>query len=205
MSCAVNLLPEACHDARRRIRHRSVWTIIVAGSLVLLVGIWVVLGASDRAIVRQGQELGAVQMVQSELDRQLTLATITRNELVEKGRALLALRQEQELPAQLLALSNQTPAGVVLTQISTETRSGMRPPMGGGRKSVKSDTGGIGTGVVFMNGYAVNHDQLTRLIAVLRRIPRWSRVELVRATREPYQRGEALAFRLECRQMENTP
>ena len=205
MSCAVNLLPEACHDARRRIRHRSVWVIVLSGAAVLLAGTWLVLGATGRAIVRQGQELGAVQIVQSELDRQLTLATITRNELVEQGRALLALRQDQELPEQLLALSNQAPEGVVFTEINTGSRAGKRPPIG---RAIRNEASAAETGAgtaVSMRGYAVDHDQLTRLIAVLRRIPSWSKVELIRATREPYRGGNALAFHLECRQMEDTP
>lgn len=211
MSCAVNLLPESCHHARRRAFRRNVWTALLLSAGLLAVGSWAVLRATDQAILRLIREFDSVQMKQSELDRHLTLAARLRNELVEQARALSALRQEQPLPAQLLALTDRAPDGVVLTEIRSAPpvaaeRPARRPsntsraaPTKPSRRAARHEQPAL---LVHMSGYALDHDELARLIDVLKAVPDWERVELLRATREPYGDGVGLAFRLECRQRE---
>jgi len=217
MSCAVNLLPESCHNAHVRAVHRNVWTGILVSAGLLVVGTWVALRASDHALGRLGRELNGLQLKQSELDRQSTLATRIRNDLVSQGRALCALRQEHALPAQLLQLARTAPAGIVLTQISTNGSGRAGPPGGTQPNLLRPPAASTGrpqtataaterTGrVASMRGYAVNHDELTRLIEALQHISQWNRVELLRAAREPYRASTALAFQLECRPPEIVP
>lgn len=214
MTATLDLLPESCHSARRRMVRRNAWTVVVTIAGLLLAGAWLALRVSDRVIEQSNRELGAVQVRQSELDRQLTLATVARNDLAERGRVLSTLRQEQLLPEQLLALSAQAPDGVVLTEIGAEPALG--PRRRSRRQAGASRVGAVeatGDGprqessslAVRMRGYAVDHNELTRLIDVLQRVPQWERVELLRAAREPYRDGEALGFQLECQPMEGIP
>ena len=217
MSCAVNLLPDSCHNARRRAVRRNAWTAVVTAAGALLVCAWLVTHATDHALARLDGELGGVRARQSQLDRQLTLATITRNDLARRARALLALRQEQAVPGQLLALSSRAPGGVLFTEIRGETvvdaerfsryRPGA-PPAPSAERCGKGRHEESPSLLVDMCGYAIDHDELTRLIDVLQSAaggPRWEQVELLRAAREPYRGGEALAFQLECRQAEDAP
>jgi hypothetical protein len=219
MSYAVNLLPESCHNACRRTLRRNAWTVTLLSVGLLLIGTWVALGATNRTIRRLNHEFANVQIRQSELDRQLTLAIKLRNALAQRARTLAALRQEQPLPEQLLVLTRQAPRGVVFTEIltrpvgsaRTSSRSPSRafpgPPSRASRpeplKATPNDLPPSGGPlVVQMSGYAVDQDELTRLIDILQRVPQWERVELLRAAREPYRTGVALAFQLECRPAE---
>ena len=217
MICSVNLVPEACRNARRRAVRRSVWTVVATTAGMLLVCAWVSGRATSNALVRLDRELAGVQMRQSELELQRALATPTRNDLARRARALLALRQEQAAPEQLLNLSSRAPDGVVLTEIRAE------PPMETGRPARQraatasvSSTGtdaqapreGAPSLLVHMCGYAIEHSELTRLIDVLQSTENgryWDHVKLLRAAREPYGRDDALAFHLECRQAEGVP
>jgi hypothetical protein len=51
----------------------------------------------------------------------------------------------------------------------------------------------------------VDHDELTRLLDALAQVPRWEEAKLLRASREPYRAGLALAFRVECRERGAAP
>jgi hypothetical protein len=213
MSCTVNLLPVSCRNARRRTVRRNAWTALVLSIGLLVVGTWAALRAVDRSLQRLSHQFASAQSKQSELHRQWALATRLRHDLLQRGRTLSALRQEQFLPEQLLALTHQAPDGVVFTEISAQPATGGRPaarpvlqPAGliangqpGSHTALPQDPSATDQPlVVHMTGYAADHDQLARLIGVLQRVPRWERVELLGATREPYRSGVALAFRLEC-------
>ncbi len=217
MSCAVNLLPESCHNARRRARRRNAWSVAVVSAGLLVVGTWVAFRATDRTLLWLNRQLASAQSKQCELDRQLTLATRLRNDLTRRARTLAALRQEHLLPEQLLTLTRQAPAGVVFTEITAHPATGARTAARPGsrafravgsrwsppRSTVSHDQSAAnGPLIVQMSGYAVDHDQLTRLIGVLQRVPQWEQVELLGAAREPYRTGTALAFQLECRPAE---
>lgn len=211
---ALDLLPHSCHSARRRMVRRNAWTVVVTISGLLLAGAWLVLRVSDHVIERSNRELDAVQIRQAELDRQLTLATMVRNDLAERGRVLCILRQEQLLPEQLLTLTQQVPDGVVFTEIAAEPALGSarpsRPRAGASRanpaettaKAPRPESSSL---LVRLRGYAIDHNELTRLIDVLQRVPRWEQAELLRAAREPYGDGEVLAFQLECQPVEGIP
>jgi hypothetical protein len=213
MNRAVNLLPESCHNARRRARRRNVWTIFTLSAGLLVIGAWVALCATDRTLSDLNGQFAIAECKQAELERRLTLATKLRDDLVQRARTLAALRQEQPLPAQLLMLTRQAPTGVVFTEISAVTaasgRSAARPFSTRARVVRHGQSGSHPAPphgpsvtseplVVRMSGYAVDHDQLARLIHVLQRVPQWERVELLAAAREPYRTGMALAFELEC-------
>jgi hypothetical protein len=214
MICAVDLLPESCHNVRQRIRRRNVWVVVLTIAGLLLAGAWLILCVSDHVIGRSQRELEVLQARQSELNRQLTLATITRNRLAEQGRALSALRHEQPLPQQLLLLSEQAPSGVVFGEISTAAAPG--PGRSSRPRSRSAQPAPVQTPatenqptqpaqIVRMRGYAIDHNELTRLIDVLQHVPQWQQVELLRAAREPYGSTQALAFQIECRPAEDAP
>ncbi len=214
MNCAVNLLPDSCHNVRRRTNRRNAWVVVLLSAGLLVAGTWVALRATDRAIGRLSREFSSVQIQQTELDRRLMFVTVARNKLAERARALTALHQEQTLPGQLLTLTSLAPEGVVLTEIRTpspgDTRRPARSPAeasrAGTQKTATRDTTPIRNPVtVQMRGCAVNHDELTRLIDALQNVPRWEQVELLRTAREPYRTGVALTFHLECRRMEGAP
>jgi hypothetical protein len=209
LSCAVNLLPDSCHYVWRRTRRRKVWTAVALLAALVVGGAWTALRAADQALLRLDRELARVQVEQAELDRQLMLAAKLRNDLANRGRALSALRHRQPLPEQLLTLSRLAPAGVVLTEIRAqpagEVREPVQPSSSGntrspaGNRSPESRPRPL---LVQFSGYAINHDELARLVAVLQQVPQWEQVELLRAARQPYGSGEALAFELKCRQPE---
>jgi hypothetical protein len=216
MTCSVNLVPVSCHTARQRALRRSVWTVVATTAGMLLVCAWVAGRATGTALLRLDRELAGVQMRQSELDRQLALATTTRNDLARRARALLALRQEQAAPEQLLTLSSRAPDGVVLTEIRAE------PPMEAGRPTPRRTAAAAPATepsavapreearslVVHVCGYAVEHSELTRLIDNMQSaegLRYWKHVKLLRVAREPYGCDDALAFHLECRQEEGIP
>jgi len=214
LTYALDLLPHSCHSARRRTVRRNAWTVLVTIAGLLLVGAWLVLRVSDRVIERSNRDLAAVQVRQSELDRQLTLATMVRNNFAERARVLCTLRQEQLLPQQWLTLTQQLPDGVVFTEISAEPLRGLRRPSrpraGAASTNPPESTANAppqqpASLLIRLRGYAVDHNELTRLIDVLQRVPRWEQVELLRAAREPYADGEALAFQLECQPVEGLP
>ena len=214
MTCAVNLLPESCHNARRRAVRRSVWVVVATAASMLLVCAWVMGRATNYALLRLERELDSVQVRQSELGRQLTLATVTRNDLARRARALLALRQEQAVPEQLLTLTSRAPNGVVLTEIRAAPAAETGRSARSRAAAPSAEIGAEGPHekppslLVHMSGYALEHDELTRLIDILQSADvgrRWEQVELLRAAREPYRGDEALAFRLECRQAEGAP
>jgi Tfp pilus assembly protein PilN len=211
---ALDLLPESCHSTRRRLARRNAWSVVLTFAGLLLAGAWLVLRVSDHVIDRSNRELAAIQIRQSELDRQLTLATMARNDLAERARVLSTLRQEQLLPQQLLTLSQQLPDGVVFTEIAAEPalRPGRfspyrpaAPPANAPETTANDPSPQPVPLLVRLRGYAVEHNDLTRLIDVLQRVPRWEHVELLRAAREPYGDGEALAFQLECLPLEGLP
>ncbi len=216
MTCAVNLLPESCHNDRCRAARRTVWTAVATTAGVLLACAWVVERATNHALANLVNELGGIQVRQSELDRQLTLSTIARNDLARQARALLSLRQEQALPEQLLALTNQAPDGVTFTEIRAQpiapTGSSARrsppPSSTAAQTGMKTPRDESSASLVHLRGYALEHAQLTRLIDVLKSARAgqcWQEVELLRAAREPYRSAEALAFQLECRPGERVP
>jgi hypothetical protein len=212
MICTVNLLPESCRNAQRRALRRNAWFGVGLVAGVLVVGAWIALHASDRAILRFRRELAGLQARQSDLDRRLTLALQRRNRLADRGRALAALQQEEHFPGQLLNLSRLAPDGVVLTEIVARPPGAGWAPAGRGAEAQR----GVGPGAtarsagqdplaVQMRGFAIDHDELERLIEALQQIPHWENVKLLRAAREPYQTGMALAFSLECRPEESEP
>ena len=117
MSCSVNLLPQSCHDARQRSGRCRLWTAIVAGACVVALGGWVVQKLSDQHCGQLEDELRGIEMTHSELERQLLLAIKARNDLVKHGRALAALRLEQDLAEQMYAVTTAPSDGIVFTEI----------------------------------------------------------------------------------------
>ncbi|GAF79460.1 unnamed protein product, partial [marine sediment metagenome] len=185
---------------------------------------WLVLRATDQAVDRLTRQFAAAQTRRSELDRQLILATKIRNDLAGRGRALSALRQAHPLPAHLLALTRQAPDGVVFTELRGQPAGDSRqpvqfraktarlPPANTPNQEAAAPAESIAATserppplVVQMSGYAVDHDELMRLISALQRLPLWEQVVLLSATREPNDNGEVLAFRLECLQLASGP
>jgi hypothetical protein len=221
---AVNLLPEACHNARRRAVRRNGWTVVGLTAGLLVVGAWIALGATNHVILGLHRQLVAEEAKHAELDRQLMVATTHRDQLVKRAQALAALRQQHydcpRIPEQLLALARLAPDGVVFTDISgTRTSRNAEGPAPSARpRSATPVTGspaaepakaararpGAEPLSVRLSGYALDHQQLARLIEALRQVPQWEEPELLRAAREPYHRSEALAFRIECRQTGQT-
>ena len=217
-ACSVNLLPESCHNARQRAVRRNRWTVTVLSAALLVVGAWIALGATHQAILGLHRQLVTEQARHAELDRRLLLATRNRDSLVQRANALVGLRQQQcdrpFLPEQLVSLAQLAPEGVVFEEISgapvTHPNEGpARPthPPGANPDAPTPQSPGPVLAVqikpealvVRLSGFALDHQQLARLIEALRHVPQWDDVELLRAAREPYLQSEALAFRLECR------
>ena len=200
MNCSVNLLPQSCHDARQRRGRCRLWAAIAAGACVAALGGWIVQQITDQHRAQLVEELRGVEITQSELERQLLLAVKTRNDLVTHGRALTALRHNQVLADQVYAMATALPGGVVFTEIqalpAVVASPAGRQPAGEGSVGVQS-LAGAGP-VMHLSGFATNQDELTALIDALQRTQYWQRVELLRASRAPFQQGVALAFRLEC-------
>ena len=210
MIYAVNLLPESCHNVRRRAARQTAWTITTACAALLVVGMWIGLQAIDHALTRQERELGGIQIKQTELDRQLMFAMGERNALADRARALAALRCDSDadgLPVRLTELARLAPEGIVLTELRSvpadlaasiapaptkPAAAGQTAPTGPTHQELNAQ----------ISGFATNHAELTHFIDIVVRCGFWERVELVRAATEPFQSGQALSFRLDCQHKE---
>ena len=206
MIYSVNLLPDSCHNLRRRAVRRTAWTIVLAWAGLLTTGSWIGLQAVNHTLTRLERQLGGIQVKQTELDRQLVFACVERNSLVERARALAALRQDPDtdgLPERLYRLSRLAPEGIVLTELRSQPaelveRSAPPPsaPGAGAAPAVQRSSRSLN---VQITGFARDHNELTRLIDAIEHIASWERVDLERAAIEPFQGGTALSFRLDCR------
>lgn len=195
MRCAVNLLPISCRHAHTRAARRRVWTAACAMMAAALIGIWGVLGASDAAVDRARQRLLASQMAHTDIERQLAVAAGRRTELLERARTLAALERAHPLPGDVAVLSAAAPEGIVLTELIV--RNGSAAPAGRQPPSARPTSDAPFT--LEMSGFAVSHEEVTRLIAAVRAAGAFGEIELIQASREPLHDAEVIAFKLGCR------
>lgn len=214
-TCA-NLMPQACLIARQRTLRRNRWGgVVVACALALACGGFARF-STMHAVDLASDRLAHLQARQAELDRQLGILVRTRGALYEQARRLAALRQSQPLPEQLVALAAEAPGGILLTDLRAEAPAPPAPDAAHARPtppaaaataeaSAAAQTVSSALRTIHLSGYALDHEHLTQLIESVRKIPNWQQVELVRASREPLGAGQAIAFRLECRERSPAP
>lgn len=215
MSASVNLVPQSCRIARQRSARRNRWiAVATSGALMLALGGFVRISISG-AVSESGERLAHLQARQLDLDRQLGMVLRTRAALYEQVRSIAALRHSQPTPEQFVALAAAAPDGVLLTDLRAEAavapvepqRQKSAAPVAAAAKPGSPASQPVATPLrsIHLTGYALNHEQLNELIENMRRIPNWHHVELLRAARESYGGGEAIAFRVECRERSHTP
>ena len=199
---SVNLVPVSCLDTHRRRRRARSW--LGAGFVVFVLAVSgavryaVTCGAVDSIQAR----LNEVQAEQADLALQLTAIESQRDALLARAQSLAHMRKTHPLPRQLLQIAANAPDGVVLTELSASPRHEARRPA---EDAADEDTGADEPPPLTVGGYAASHADLNALIAVFETIAPWQRVNLVRAVREPFESGTAIAFEIQCGPREGTP
>jgi hypothetical protein len=223
MNCSVNLVPTARLHAHARTRRRNRW-LAACASLAVLVAIgWSVQHAAQAALARLAEDVSALELQRSEVQRRLVSADAQRTHLLQRLEIVSAARRPQPWAGRLVRLTREAPEGVFLTSLDITATDGDNPatrnaapprpaPVATGRETGKpagtppTDTAGKPPSqAVRVLGYALDHAALLQFVNTLQRLPGWQQVELVRATQDPLRGGQAIAFELDCRALEEDP
>ena len=207
MSCSVNLVPTARLTARTRARRRNTWCAVCCGTAVLLLTAWGLQRIAASALEQLAEDVRTREAQRVDVQRRLVAADSQRQVLLNRLETIAAARRPQPWAHRLVDLTRDVPAGIFFTTVqitpdeeaakaaakaakSTRTAAAAPP--------VERDT----EQAVRLLGYALDHATLLELVNTLQSAPGWTRVELVRAAREPYGGGLAVAFELDCRTRE---
>jgi len=216
MNCSVNLVPTARLHVHARTRRRNRW-LATCVSLAALVGIgWSVQRAARVALTHLADEVRTLELQRTEVQRRLTGADAQRTQLLQRLEVVSAARHPQPWAGRLVRLTREAPEGVFLTTFeitaSDAPVSGARtvapPPAPATTDATKSTSTAsdpaakAATQAVRILGYALDHAALLQFVNTLQRLPGWQQVELVRATQDPLRGGQAIAFELDCRTLE---
>ncbi|RMF80829.1 MAG: hypothetical protein D6744_07810, partial [Planctomycetota bacterium] len=139
---------------------------------------------------------------QADIALQLQETEAQRDRLIERAAAWAAIRKSHPLAEQLLRVASSTPDGVVLTRLDAAPRSGRDA-----RVETPSEESSTNEPLppLVVTGYAASRTDLNDLIAVMETIDGWQRVNLIRAVREPFETGAAIAFEMRCGPSEDMP
>jgi Tfp pilus assembly protein PilN len=178
----VNLIPVERRHARRQRARTTFW----AGAAILCALAWIAMLA-----VAQSLAAGDDRKLREELDR-------TSGEL-DKARAVVAaLRSEIEQASALLqtrrAVGTQPDWSVLLAMLSSTM--GERTVL----RSVKLRAPHEATPAVTLEltGFAHTQREVSEFVLRLEQTPLFEKVKLIDTRREPFLRGSAIGFRVEC-------
>ncbi len=213
--CSVNLVPTARLHARARARRQRAWLAVGAAGSLLWVAGWAVQRRAAAARAQAAEGLARVETQRAEVQRRLVAADAQRTQLLGQLETLAGVRRPQPWPRRLVALTRAAPPGVFLTAVHVTTpaaeatasqRDTRASPAasGAGAQTRPAPSANAGQTVRLL-GLAQEHAALLQLIQVLQQLPGWQRVDLVRATLEPYGGSLAVAFELDCRTQEDAP
>ncbi len=219
MSCSVNLIPVERLHAQVRDRRRAAWLAACAIIGVLVGAGWIIERAGANALARLSGTVSALQVQRGGIRERLAAGQARRTELLARLQKVAAARQPQTWAARLTAMTGKAPEGVFLTGlnvseiVSTEKGNAPQSPRpaatpaapGAATAKPQSSESTAPAYTVRLLGYAIDHAALIQFINTLQSLPGWRRVELVRATLEPYRGGVAVAFELEGQTQEGTP
>lgn len=211
MTCSINLVPEVRLHARARVRRRMRW--LVAAGLLASINLLIGLGhlAMYRSVQTSTRELEFVQGQRGDVERRLLTLHAQRDALLEQLERALRARQLQPWPGRLVRLHEIMPEGVFLTTLSLASEDeapesrGLRTVRPAGTGAVPANETRAGGARVELRGFAVDHPALLQFLQALRELPDWRVVELIRAEREPFGSGAAVAFDLLCQPREGSP
>lgn len=214
MSCTVNLVPALRSSARARTRRRGAWITVCAAVSVLLGIGWGTHLVACQALARLSQHVRALELRRTTLETRLSEANRARTELLDKLELIAGARRPQPWARRLLDLVQAAPDGVFLTSLNVAATSAADPNAGRTNRTARKE----GTPpdasapaprteeqTVRLAGYALDHAALLQFVDALRAVPAWRNADLVRANREPYGSGLAVAFQLDCRLPEDAP
>lgn len=206
MSASVNLLPADCELITRRAARTRYWISGLSLSALVLVLFAVSSWLERGELGRLHSNLAALEASCTDCERELTLALQHEVTLIGQARLLTALRQHEPLPQQLQRLAVESPDNVLLTNLVIER---LPPPAPAPKKPAASSGESKAPApkpvlppeqtaplAVTMHGYALEHGEITALVAAMRSMPGWNDVELKRVSREVVDGGSVLAFRL---------
>jgi Tfp pilus assembly protein PilN len=209
MSCSVNLVPHAQFERRTLHRRRRTW-LATGAALSLLIGVGAVLRAvAAQSLAQRVTRVAALDAQATEVQRRLTLAAADRAKLLARLEAAGDARRPQPWPQRLSALTAVTPATVCLSSIQILTPASHeapdKPAAGKAPTTNRSVPASPAPGVqlVRVTGIAQDHVALAQAVEGIKRLPGWEKVDLVRATAEPYRSGVAVAFELACETRED--
>lgn len=205
MSCSVNLVPAGRIWRRHRTKRRNAWVVACAFVALIVAGGWGTLRAADAAVRRLSKDVDVFRTHRQQTQQRLATASAQRASLLGELREAVGARREQPWARRLVDLSEDVPAGVLVTSIevspiSTRSRPGAysrrNRPEPREKEGAQAEPSGEAVRVL---GYAVDHPALLQLVNVIQDLPAWHRVELVRADQEAVRGANVVAFELYCR------
>ncbi len=201
MTVAVNLLPAAYRQHRRRARNFKSGVTVGAVLLAAELGVGLVLHA--RAEETRQHLASADSARASARNVQKQLADPTKQAELLESQVVLArrLRTTHHWSRLLAALAAAAPERVVLTSIATEPpqwqKTGRSASSGGAAGKHDGQEPALVEGVV-VQGFAAEHNDLALFVTALNETEAFANVEMKDARRDLYQEKEAIAFTLNC-------
>lgn len=199
----VNLIPPELLAARRRTRRIRLWAGVVAavGAIAVVPIGWQVnrrarIADLDRA---KNALVAEANSVQGELD-QVTQALSDLNERIERAAALKTKRPWASL---LTMITQAMPEELWLFSIQTThdtTRAAAELPDPSGQDQAQEPVVVVMGGATRMDlqGFAVDHERLYDFMSRLKDSQAFTRVDLVKANKEPVLWSQAVRFELIC-------
>ncbi len=184
----VNLIPIDCLDAQSRRTHMKMWLGVGLGMCALMACAGIHYLHTLHTARQLMTRLSEAQQTQADRAAQLSSAQADHDEIVTAAGALIGLRRTHPVPQRLLTLAQLTPEGVVLDQVRGV--------------SMARGTDGTQPRSATVTGHALDHHELDSMMRAMQDTSEWRQVNLVRATREPYRAGVAVAFQLQCDPLE---
>lgn len=219
MNHELNLVPAACLDYRSRARRQLAWSVIATSLGAMVFAGWLTVGrARDNYALHDGH-FSILQAQETDLELKLTRASRERASLFERARKAMWLRPENRVPDQLLALARLTPAGVTISDLRVSPFSNavpiVSPQSTTGSKPVTASAQAPApmppfeprrmTRPVQIGGWAANFSEVQRFVEAIASVPCWTKVELVKSTREMRDGREMIQFRVDCTDAEGVP
>jgi len=199
----VDLLPAPYRQARRH--HRRFRVGVTVGAILLVGELCTGLVLHNRAHETRGFQAQARSARSCIASVKQQLVGPTRQAALINQQITLAtrLRTTHRWSRLLAALAQSTPEKVVLTAVSTNPPKwapglGETPKTGPGNKNGKDVRAKPLIEGISIQGYAVDHNDLSKFMAAVLATDAFAAVDLKRAQRERFLEQDAIKFELQC-------
>lgn len=220
MNHALNLVPAACLDYRSRARRQLAWSVVATFLGAMVFAGWLTVGRARENYSLHDGHFSILQAQQTDLELKLTRASRDRADLFDRARKAMWLHPENRVPDQLVALARLTPEGVTIsdlraspyanpaaTNVPPQSTPVSKPAPAAAQApppSPQSEPRRM-TRPIQIGGWAANFAEMQRFVEAMAEVPCWSKIELVKSTRETRDGREMIQFRVDCIDAEGAP